>query len=143
MLRNLKPVLGGHRILYRLQLSRKELDDAATLRTDHVIVVLMLVVVLVVSDAITKANLASESCLCQELQGAINRCLSDVGILLSDEAVEVFAGKVGFRSQEGVEYQVTLRSALESLLLNMFEKNFLLFSHFREVADALQYSTYD
>ena|SRR5207248_7536147 len=90
---------------------------------------LMLVIVFVVSDAIAKANFARESGFSEELQRSIDRSLPDAGVFLTGEAVKVFAGKVGFRSQEYVENQVALRRTLESFLLDMFEKNFLLFSH--------------
>jgi len=36
---------------------------------------------------------------------------------------------VPFSVQENIENQVTLRRALQPLLLNVFKKDFLLFSH--------------
>ena len=93
------------------------------------IVVLMLIVMFVVRDTVAEANFASKSRFRQKLQRAIDCGLTDVGVLLTNQTVKVFAGKVGFRSQKCVENQVALRRALKSLLLDMFEKNFLLFSH--------------
>jgi hypothetical protein len=129
VLGHLETVLCRHRVLNCFQLGRKELDNPATLRTDHVVVVLMLVIMFVVRDAIAKTNLASESGFRQKLQRAIDRSLSDAGVLLPNQAIKVFTGKVGFRSQKYVENQVALRRPLESLLLNMFKENFLLFCH--------------
>ena len=129
MLGHLETVPGSHSVLDCFQFGREELDDAATLGTDHVVVVLMFVIMFVVGDAIAKANFAREPCFRQQLQGAIDRCLSDARVFLSDQAVKVFAGQVGFRAKEHVEDEFPLRRPLESLLLNMFEKNFLFFSH--------------
>jgi hypothetical protein len=60
MLRYLKPVLGSHRILNPFQLCRKEFDYSATLRADHVVVMLMLVVMFVVCSVVAEADLARE-----------------------------------------------------------------------------------
>lgn len=56
----MKPVLGSHRVLNPFQLCGKEFDYSATLRADHVIVVLMLVVVFVVCAVVAEADLARE-----------------------------------------------------------------------------------
>jgi hypothetical protein len=125
----METVPGSHSILDRLQFSRKELDDPATLRTDHVVVVLVFVIVFVVGDAIAKANFAREPRFRQKLQRTIDRGLADARVFLPDQAIKVFAGQVRFRAKEHVEDELTLRRPLESLLLNMFEKNFLFFSH--------------
>src|SRR5215216_6491099 len=61
MLSNFKLMLGGHGILKRFELSRKELDDLAALRTDHVIVMLMFVVVFVVRASVAEANLPRQA----------------------------------------------------------------------------------
>jgi hypothetical protein len=130
VLAHLKTMLSCHRVLYRLQLGRKKLNDPATLGTDHMVVMLMLVIMFVVCDAVAEPNFASQAGFCQELQGTIDGSLPDAGVFLPGEPVKVFAGKVRFRPQEYLENQVALRGALESPLLDMFEKNFLLFSHF-------------
>jgi hypothetical protein len=94
-----------------------------------VVVVLMFVIMFVVSDAITEPNFAREPRFRQQLQRTIDRGLADARVFLPHQAIKVFAGKVGFRAKEHVEDELTLRRPLESLLLNMFEKNFLFFSH--------------
>jgi len=58
VLRNLEVMLGSEFFLKFLKLLGIEFDNAATLRTDHVIVVLMFVIVLVVCDAIAEPHLA-------------------------------------------------------------------------------------
>ena len=89
----------------------------------------MLVVVFVVCDAVAKADFTSQPGFSQELQGAIDSRLSNAGVVLLNQTVKIFAGKMLFRAQKDVENQIALRSALKALLLDMFEKNFLLFSH--------------
>src|SRR6185295_13414223 len=60
MLLHFKLVFGGHRILYGLELRRKKLDDLAALGTDHMIVMLVFVVMLVMSSTISKAHLSRQ-----------------------------------------------------------------------------------
>ena len=60
---------------------------------------------------------------------AIDGGLPDAGIFLLDQTIKIFAGKMLFRAQKHIQNQVALGRAFESLLLDMFEKNFLLFSH--------------
>src|SRR5687768_6830686 len=56
-----------HFILQIFNVSREELDHLSALGTDHVIVMLMIVVVLVISLVIAKSNLAGESGLGEQL----------------------------------------------------------------------------
>lgn len=58
MLSDLKMMLRRESVLEGLKLSRKKFNDAATLRTDHVIVVFMLVIMFVVGKPVAEANLA-------------------------------------------------------------------------------------
>ena len=128
VLSNFKLMLRGHGILQRFELSRKELDDLATLRTDHVIVMLVFVVVLVVRAAVAKANLARQAGVSQEFQGAIDGSLTDGRIFFFDELVEIFVREVFFSAQKNIQNQVTLRRPLQPLFLDVFKKDFLLFS---------------
>ena len=125
-------MLRCHCILDRLELRGKEFDDAAALGTDHVIVVLVLIVVLVVRNAVAKSNLTGQAGFGQEFQGPVDGGLPYAWVFLLDKAVQVLAGKMCFRAQEDVENQVALRRALEALSLDMFEENFLLFGHVRD-----------
>src|SRR5947207_2156038 len=129
MFSQLKLVSCSHRILNRLQLGRVELNDLPALRADHVIVMLMFIVVFVVRAPISKTYFASQSRFGQETKRAIDRSLTNGRILLAYQTVEVFAGNMPFRLQKNVKNDVTLGGSLQTLLLNMFEENFLLFSH--------------
>ena len=66
VLSNFKLMLRGHGILQRFELSRKELDYLATLRTNHVIVMLMFVIVFEVRAPVAEANLTREAGFSQE-----------------------------------------------------------------------------
>ena len=89
----------------------------------------MLVVVFVVSEAVAKANFTSQPGFSQELQRPIDGRLSNAGVVLLDQTVKVFAGKMIFRAQKDIENQIALGGAFEPFLLDVFEKYFLLFSH--------------
>lgn len=127
MLGHLEAMLCCHRVLYCFEFSGKKLDDAATFRADHVIVMLMFVVVLVVGDAVAKANFTRQPGFSQKLQSPVDSGLSNTGIVLLDQAVKVFAGKVVLGAQEGIEDQSALGSAFEPAFLDVLEKHFLLF----------------
>ena len=124
-----KPVLGSHGILNRFQLGGKEFDDPSALRTDHVIVMLMLVVMLVVSATVAETDFARQACFRQKFQSPINSRLPDVWILLAGEEIKIFTGKMFFSAQKDIQNQISLRRALQALFLDVLEKNFLFFGH--------------
>ena len=127
VLGNFKLMLRRHGILQRFELSRKELDDLATLRTNHVIVMLVFVVVFVVRAPIAEANLARQAGFGQEFQGAIDSSLTDGRVFFFDELVEIFVREVFFSTQKNVQNQVTLRRPLQPPSLDVFKKDFLFF----------------
>jgi hypothetical protein len=102
MLLHFKLVFCGHRILYGLEFGRKEFDDLAALGTDHMIVMLVFVVMLVMSSTISKTHFSRQPSVRQEFQGAIDGGLAHSRIFLLDEAIEVFTGKVFFDPQKDV-----------------------------------------
>lgn len=128
MLRDLEVVFRGHFVLQGFEFGGEKLDDPAALRTDHVIVMLMFVVVLVVRTSVAEADFARESSIGQDLEGAVNGRLPDGRVFFFYELIEIFIREVIFRSQEDVEYEVTLGGTLEPLPLDVFKKDFLLFS---------------
>ena len=128
MLRDLEVVFCGHFVLQRFEFGGEKLDDLAALRTDHVIVMLMFVVVLVVRAAVAEAHFACESGFGQNFQSSVNGRLPDRRVFFFYELIEIFIREVIFGAEENVEYEVTLGGTLEPLPLNVFKKDFLLFS---------------
>ena len=126
---DLKMVFGSEFVLERFKLGGKEFNDPATLLTNHVVVMLVLVVVFVVSDPVAEAHFAGQPGFGEKFQSAIDGCLPDAGVFLFHQKIEVFAGKMLFHAEKRIQNQVALGSALEPLLLDMLEENFLLFSH--------------
>lgn len=133
VLGDFKLVPGRHKILNRLELGRVEFDNLATLRADHVVMVLVLVLVLVVGAAISETDFASQTGISQKLQGAIYSSLTDIGIFAANKAVEIFAGQMLFGTQKDLENEVALNRALESLLLDVSQKYFLFFAHVQAI----------
>jgi len=128
MLRDFEVMLRGHRVLNGFELGREELDDAAALRTDHVIVMLMFVIVFVVRASVAEAHLAREAGLSEQLERAIDGRLADGRVFFFDELVEVFVREVFFGTQKNIQNQVTLRRSLQPLFLDVFKEDFLFFS---------------
>jgi hypothetical protein len=77
MLRDFEVMLGGHRVLDRFELSRKEFDNLPALRANHVIVMLMFVVVFVVRAPVAEADFARETGFSKQLERAIDGRLAD------------------------------------------------------------------
>ena len=129
MLSHFKLVLGGHLILNCFEFGRIELYDLSTLGADHMVVMLVFVIVFVVRAAVAKTDLARQTGVRQQLQSAIDSRMTDRWIFGLDQTIEVFAGEVLFGAQEHLENQIPLGCSLQSPLLDVFEKYFLLFSH--------------
>ena len=66
MLLHLKLVFCRHRILNGFEFGREELNDLATVGTDHVVMVLVFVVMFVVGHTITETNFARQTGFGQE-----------------------------------------------------------------------------
>ena len=80
-------MLRGHGILNCFELCGKEFNYFPTLRADHVVVVLMFVLMFVVSAAIAEANLACKSCFREELERAVDGCLTHARVFLLNEPI--------------------------------------------------------
>jgi len=125
----LESMLRGHRVLNRFQLRGEKLNDLSALRTDHVIVVLMFVVMFVMRAAIAEPHFARQAGVRQKPERSVDRRLAHARILFAHETVKIFTGNVAFASQKDVENQIALGCTLQTALLNVFLKYFLLFSH--------------
>jgi len=119
MLCDFESVFGGHRILNRFQFCGIELDDLAAFRTDHVVVVLMLIVVLVMSAAIAKPYFARQPGISQKFESAVHRGMADGWVFRLHQAIEVLAGEMIFSAQKHIQNQLALGRSLETLLLNV------------------------
>jgi len=119
MLGNLETVTRSHGVLQSFQFSGVELNDLSAFGTDHVIVMLVLIVVLVMRPAIAKAHFTCEASLGKELERTIDRGLPDTWIFLLDQSVKIFVGQVFFCTQENIQNEVTLCRAFQPLLLNV------------------------
>src|SRR5438874_7461013 len=125
----LELVLCGHGVLESFEFGRVKLDDLAAVRADHVIVMLMFVVVFVMRPSIAEANLARQTRVSQQPECAIDRGLANRRVLFTHQTIKVLTGHVAFGVQKHVENKIALRRALETLLLDVLVKDFLLFGH--------------
>ena len=124
---NLETMLSRHRVLQRFEFRRKEFDYLAALRTDHVIVMLMFVVVFVVRASVAKANFTREARFSEQFKRPVDSGLADGRIFLLHEPIEIFVGEMFFGTQKNIQNEVALRRALEPSFLDVFKKDFLFF----------------
>jgi hypothetical protein len=129
VLGNFEPVFCRHRVLNCFEFSREEFDYLAALRTNHVIVVLVFIVMFVVRSPISKANLTREPGLSEELQRSVDCSLAHRWIFLFDQPIEIFMGQMLFSAKKYMEDQVSLRSAFQAFFLDVFEEHFLFFCY--------------
>src|SRR5262249_3341072 len=87
----------------------------------------------VVGAAIAETDFAGKARFGEQSQSAIDGGLADGWIFFADQIVKVLAGEVAFSLQKNVQNQVSLGSSLQTLLLDVLEENFLLFSHGRQI----------
>src|SRR5205807_3530147 len=87
------------------------------------------VVVFVMRSSIAKANLARQARVSQQPQCAIDRGLSNRRVPFTHQTVKVFTRHVAFGVQKHFENKIPLRRALETFLLDVLVKDFLLFGH--------------
>src|SRR5688500_622506 len=129
MLFHFKLVFGRHSILNGFEFGGEELNDLATVGTDHVVMVLMLVVMFVMSQTIPETNFTRQASFGQEFESAVDSGLTNGSVFLVHQLVEIFTGQVFFSAQENIQDKVALCCAFEALLLDVFTEHFLLFSH--------------
>ena len=72
------------------------------------VVMLVLIVVLVVRTSVAKPDLTRKTSLSQELESSVNGSLSNAGIFLLNEPVEIFVGEVLFSAKKNVKDEVAL-----------------------------------
>ena len=92
VLGDFEAMLGGHRVLDGFEFGGVKLDDLAALRTDHVVVMLVFVVVFVVGASIAEPDFACEPRFGEEFQGSIDGGLADARIFFLHQTVEIFVG---------------------------------------------------
>ncbi len=73
--------------------------------------------------SIVELDLISEAALRQELEGAINSCITDAGIALPHEPVQLLGAEMVAGGEKHVENAVALRTLLETLFAQMSRKD--------------------
>ena len=106
----------------------KELDGAATVGTDHVVMAAPVVLVFVTGNAVVEGDLAGQAALRQQFQRAVDRCVADAGIFFLDQAVEFVGREVVAGFQESVQNGVTLRRLFQANGLEVAVKDLLGFA---------------
>ena len=130
MMRKLEPEFVRHLILQSFDLRRNEFDHLAAFGTDHMIVMLVFEVVFVIGLVVAKANFTSEPGFGEQLEGAIDRRVADRRILLLDEPVQIFTGKMILFAEEDLQDQIALGGFSETRLLNVLQEDLFLFYKF-------------
>jgi len=106
----------------------EELDRAATVGADHVVMAAAVVLVLVARDAIVESDFAGKVALSEELQGAVDGGVADPRVFLLDQAVELVGGEVLAGFEEGLEDGVALGGVLQADALEVLVEDALGFA---------------
>ena len=121
---NLETMLASHVRLGDLDLGTLELDDPAAAQADEVVMVFMLH--LVPRHAVVEVALLRDPGLGEQLHRAIHGRVPDVGVLVPNQLIQLFARYVGPSLEKGIEDQLTLTSVLEAVLLEVASERLML-----------------
>ena len=119
----LKSKVARHFVLQSLDIGGKELYHLSTIGTDHVVVMLVVVVMFVVGFVVAEPHLSCEPCLGQQFESSVDGGEAHSRIDLVYEAVEVLAGQVFFCAQKDLQNEITLTGTPQSRSLNMIEED--------------------
>src|SRR5579863_2002444 len=87
-------VFAADLLLNALDVGREELHRTTAFGAHHVMVITPLVLMLITRDTVVKGDLACQSAIGQQLQGAIDGGESDRVVLLLDQPVEFVRGEM-------------------------------------------------
>src|SRR2546422_10764776 len=94
-------VLASDLLFKAVDFGRKKFHRTAAFRAHHVMVAAAVVLVLVAGEAIMKSDFAGPAALGQQLERAINRGKTDLGVLLLHQPGDVAASEVAAGFPEG------------------------------------------
>ena len=124
-MRRTEPEFVRHLVLQVFDVRRKELDHLPAFGTDHVIVVLVIVVMFVVCLVVTKTNFPRQPGFRQKFKSSVNGRVTHRLVFLLDKPVEVFASQMCFGSKKDLEDEVALAGAPKAGFLDVVEKDLL------------------
>ena len=110
---------------YLLNLGGEELDRIAARCADHVVMVASIHVMLEPGYAVAKLNFGRQTTLNKEFKRTIDGGVADRGLLLFNQIMQLFSGKVIAGCQEDPQNCVALRTSLESKLRQVIVQNLL------------------
>ena len=115
-------VLFRHLRLEVLDLVIFKLDDQAALLTDEMIVVLIFGMGFVARRAIPEVPDRGNAALGKQLQGPVDRGVTDLGVLLANPQVQVLGRRVLIGTEEFIENDLALTGRFQTLRLQIFPK---------------------
>src|SRR6185369_238353 len=129
MARGVKSVFAPNLFFQLVDLRREKLDRRIALRTDHVVMVAAIELVLIARHAVRKRNGAGQATFRQQLERAVNRGKANLGVFLADEAEKLVGREMIARLKKSAQNGVALVSMLQTDALQVLIKNFLRFTH--------------
>ena len=129
--RGVKMVFAPNLFFQLVDFRREKLDGRIALRTDHVMVVAAIELVLIARHAVRKRNGAGQAALRQQFERAVNRGEADLGVFLAHKAEKFVGGEMVARFKKSAQDGVALVSTLQPDALQVLIKDFLGFTHGR------------
>jgi len=124
---NLEPELLGGFVLKCFDIGVVKFDRVAALHADQVVMMLVVVQVLVSSDAICEIDLAGEPAIRKDLHRAIDCGVAHARIQLSNCTIDILNTTMPLVFEKRFEYELAMRSDLEFPILQVLQENL----HFR------------
>ena len=122
-------ILAADLLLKLIDFLTKELDGAAAIRADHVMMAATVVLVLVASDAVVEGDFARQAALGKKLEGAINSGVANARVFFLNESVKFVGRKMVPCLKECAQDCVALSGLFQADALEMAVKNLLSLAH--------------
>lgn len=115
-----------HFVLKAFDRLGKEFDHSSAHRTDHVVVMVVIVMMFEIRFVVAESDLASKAGLSEQFERPIDRRVADRVVVFANQAVEILDGEVVFGAKESRHYEIALTRTPEPQLLDMLEENVFL-----------------
>jgi hypothetical protein len=113
---NFEIMLSRNILLQLFNARVSKLDNGAAGRADEMVVMLLAAAWLVAGLPVTEMPFLGKAAFGKQLEGAVDRSVTDIGVFLAQSEVEFFGGKVGRAAKKFIQNDLPLPSRFETLL---------------------------
>ena len=122
-------ILAANLLFQLAHLGREELDRNSAVGADHVVVAAAIELVFIAGNAIVKGDLTGQPAFRQQLECAVDRSKTNLGVLFARQTEELIGRKVIAGFQEGAQDGIALVRMFQTYPFKVFIENILGLAH--------------